>query len=77
MINYNKSALVSKITKLNLTEMFINSNTEWKAVCWMQDTLTLMECYTYLNNLYNIQPETGLATVEDKVDAFLQTKLKK
>lgn len=70
--------LVSRLSKSrDVYNWLMSDETEWKAVVYFQNFLEADDCMRYIAKLDRMGVTTGYATIEQRVEAFIQTMLKR
>lgn len=70
--------MAKRLSKIpNLTELFCNETTEWKAVVEMQNSLDAFYCSQYIAELDRRGYTLGNAPIEQRVEAFIAARIKR
>ncbi len=70
--------LVTRISKIpEISKLFMSEETEWKAVVLMQNSLNGEECSKYINIINTKGCNMLRATIEQRVEAFVEVKYKR
>lgn len=71
----NLAARLSK--NKDVYNWLMSEDTEWRAVVCFQNGLECDNCMKYISNLDKRGCTTGNATIEQRVEAFIQTMLRR
>jgi len=69
--------LASRLSKnKEVGTLLLSDETEWKAIVIIQNGLEADDCMRYIAKLDRMGVTTGTATIDQRIEAFIQTKFK-
>lgn len=70
--------LASRLSKhKEVASLLMSDETEWKAVVLFQNFMEADDCMRYISKLDRMGVTTGNATIDQRIEAFIQTMLKR